>query len=132
MAQTRKPKVLIVDDEPDVVLFLKALLEDNGYEVASAATGLEAIACVKSERPDLITLDITMPEQSGVKTYRELKADPDLRAIPVVMVTGVADDFEHFISGRKHVPPPEGYISKPIAEATLLSVVGRLTAQRAP
>ncbi len=77
-------------------------------------------------RPDLITLDITMPEMTGVKAYRKLKEDPDLRKIPVVIVTGVTHDFKRFISTRDQVPPPEGYLEKPVKPEELLGEVRRL------
>lgn len=118
--------ILVIDDEPDTVTFLTALLEDNGYRVISAPDGEKGLEATRAERPDLISLDITMPQKSGVKFYRELKSDADLGSIPVVMVTGVADDFKQFISGRKQVPPPDGYISKPIDVKALLETLGKI------
>ncbi len=125
MPQTRK-RVLVVDDEPDVITFLTTLLADHGYDTASAQNGAEAMQQVRAARPDLITLDVTMPEQSGVKTYRELKTDPGLAKIPVVIVTGISEDFKEFISTRKQVPPPEGYLQKPIDEKVFLETVRKL------
>ncbi len=121
--------ILVIDDEPDIVTFLTMLLEDNGYRVISAQNGQQGIDAARAEKPDLITLDITMPEKSGVKFYREIKDDPALGGIPVVMVTGVSGDFEQFIGGRKQVPPPEGYISKPIEEETILKTIVDLIGQ---
>jgi len=126
MAETGKRKILVIDDEPDVVAFLTTLLEDNGYATVSALTGIEAMAQIRASPPDLVTLDISMPEQSGVKTYREMKTDPKLARIPVIIVTGISDDFQKFISSRKAVPPPEGYLSKPIDKTTLLATIQRL------
>ncbi|MHC4942434.1 MAG: response regulator [Planctomycetota bacterium] len=122
-AQGSQKLILVVDDEPDVIAFLTTLLEDNGYKTVSARDGQEALDAVKNQKPDLISLDITMPEKSGVRFYREIKNDPDLKAIPVVIVTGVSDDFQKFISTRKQVPPPEGYISKPIEEPKYLDTI---------
>lgn len=121
-----RPRILVVDDEPDTVTFLTTLLADNGYEAVSAGNGAEALAAVRAARPALVTLDISMPEQSGVKAYRQLKEDAALATIPVVIVTGIADDFKQFISTRKQVPPPEGYLSKPIVEREFLDTVKRL------
>jgi CheY-like chemotaxis protein len=132
MAQTRTPKVLVVDDEDDILTFICTLLEDNGFATLKARTGVEAMTLVRSEHPDLVTLDITMPEQSGVKTYREIKDDPALKGTPVIIVTGVADDFQQFISSRKQVPPPDGYLSKPIDKEGLLAQARKLTGGRAP
>jgi len=119
-------KILVVDDEPDVVTYLSTVLTDAGYEAVPAYNGDEALRKVAAGRPDLITLDITMPEMTGVKAYRKLKEDPDLRKIPVVIVTGVTHDFKRFISTREQVPPPEVYLEKPVKPEDLLAEVRRL------
>ncbi|MFH0901108.1 MAG: response regulator [Pseudomonadota bacterium] len=126
MADTRVFKILVVDDEPDAVRYLTALLEDNGFATLSASTELEAMERIHADHPDLVTLDITMPEQSGVKTYREIKTHPMLAMIPVIIVTGVAEELKHFISSRKQVPRPEGYLSKPVDGQAFLNTVRRL------
>lgn len=125
-AQGAKKLILVVDDEPDIVAFLTTLLEDNGYRTLSARDGQEAWNKAKSEKPDLVSLDITMPEKSGVGFYRDFKNDPDLGKIPVMIVTGVSDDFQKFISTRKQVPAPEGFISKPIVEKRYLEKVAEI------
>ena len=114
MADGQKKKILVVDDEPDVVTYLTTLLEDNGYNVISAVDGNEAMEKTRSEAPDLVTLDISMPEKSGVAVYRKLREDERLKRVPVIIITGISDEFEKFISSRRQVPPPEGYISKPV------------------
>jgi CheY-like chemotaxis protein len=119
-------KVLVVDDEPDVVRYFTAVLEENGYATASAADGIEALTKVRQDRPDLVMLDITMPNQSGVRVYRELKEDAALKEIPVVIVTGISHSFKQFISTRSHVPAPEGYLEKPVSPETILREVKRL------
>ncbi|MBI5477518.1 MAG: response regulator [Deltaproteobacteria bacterium] len=132
MTATRRPTILVVDDEEDVVTFLTTLLADNGYATITARDGAEALARVRADHPDLVTLDITMPSQSGVRTYRELKADPVLARIPVIIVTGIDKEFEQFISTRHQVPPPEGYISKPIDKDRLLALVQTLLSTTGP
>jgi response regulator RpfG family c-di-GMP phosphodiesterase len=67
-----------------------------------------------------------MPHTSGVRFYRWLKESPEMRDIPVIIVTGISDDFKRFISTRREVPPPEGYLSKPIEEESLLMLVRAL------
>jgi CheY-like chemotaxis protein len=115
--------VLVVDDEPDAREFLTTVLEDNGYVTVSAKDGAEAIALIEAGAPDLVTLDITMPEKSGVAVYRRLKEDEQLKSVPVIMVTGVSGEFEKFISSRRQVPPPEGYVSKPVDHEQFLKMV---------
>ncbi len=119
-------KILVVDDEPDVVTYLSTVLRDAGYETLEASNGEEAMAQIRTNHPDLITLDITMPEMTGVKTYRTLKEDAGLKTVPVIIVTGVAHDFRQFISTRTQVPPPEGYLEKPVKPEDLLAEVKRL------
>lgn len=127
-----KKTILIIDDEPDTLTYFSSLLGDNGYATMTAENGQEALARVKEAAPDLITLDVTMPEKSGVRCYRELREHDAWRDIPVIMITGISEDFRTFISSRKHVPPPDGYLAKPVDEAELLAMVRTLLAARAP
>ena len=104
-------KILIIDDEPDVVSYLEMLLHDSGIETVSASNGDEGMQRIREDKPDLVTLDVSMPEASGTRFYRDIKSDPDLAAIPVVIVTavtGYAGDpyaYEKFLSGRRTAPP---------------------------
>lgn len=123
---SEKKTILIIDDEPDVLDYLTALLEDNGYATVTAKDGLDGLTKVKQIMPSLVTLDITMPEKSGVGFYREMKESDEYKDIPIVMITGISKDFEKFISSRRRVPPPEGYISKPIDREQVLSLIGKL------
>ena len=118
--------VLVVDDEPDARDYLTTVLEDNGFATIIAKDGSDAIAKLEEMTPDLISLDITMPEKSGVSVYRKLKEDERLKSIPVIIVTGVSDEFQKFISTRRQVPPPDGYISKPVDADAFMKMVGEL------
>ncbi len=121
--------VLIVDDEPDIVNYLDMILQDNGYETLTAANGNEALELVKKEKPALVTLDISMPEASGTRFYKEVRTDPELKEIPVFIVTAVTglggDEtaYERFISNRRLVPPPEGFFHKPIDREEFIQAV---------
>ncbi|MGD2215280.1 MAG: response regulator [Gemmatimonadales bacterium] len=122
-------KVLIVDDEPDVVSYLEMILQDNGYETLAAANGNEALELLRSEKPDLVTLDISMPEASGTRFYVELKKDPELSSTPVFIVTAITGfggdkyGYEKFISQRRLVPPPEAFFPKPIDREEFIAAV---------
>jgi len=118
--------ILVVDDDPDAVDFFVTVLEDNGYKTVSARDGNEALDRIREEIPDLVTLDVTMPEKSGVGVYRKLREEEAYLDIPVIIITGVSDDFKHFISSRRKVPPPNGYLSKPIEPEELVRLVGEL------
>jgi DNA-binding response OmpR family regulator len=121
-----KKKILIVDDEPDMVEWLTAFFEDNGYLTISAADGFDGFAKAESEQPDLITLDITMDKESGVKMYRKLHESENVSSIPVIMVTGISSDFKKFIESRKQVNPPAAYFEKPVDRDKLLATVKEL------
>ncbi len=118
--------VLVVDDEPDARDYLTTVLEDNGFATIIAKDGSDAIAKLEEMTPDLISLDITMPEKSGVSVYRKLKEDERLKSVPVIIITGVSDEFQKFISTRRQVPPPDGYISKPVDADAFMKMVGEL------
>ena len=125
-------KVLIIDDEPHVVTYIKTLLEDNGYQTETASNGREGMEKAKIYLPDLVCLDITMPEQSGIRFYRDLKDDADLKNTPVVVVTAVTyygkdpEPFRRFLNTRRQVPPPEAFIPKPIDQEEFLKTVANV------
>jgi len=118
--------ILVVDDSPDETDYLTTVLRDNGFATLSAEDGNEALAKVAVSPPDLITLDMSMPEKSGVSTYRALKEDERYSKIPVIIITGVSADFEQFISTRRQIPPPDGYIAKPVDQKEFLKKVREL------
>ena len=119
-------KILIVEDEPDMVEWLTAFFEDNGYEPTAAFNGEDGFAKARANRPDLITLDISMDKESGIRMFRDLQGDPEMAKIPVVMITGVAPEFKRFISSRSQVPPPAAYFEKPVDRDALLRKVKEL------
>ena len=120
--------VLIVDDDPDTVTFLTTALEDNGFATVSAKDGLEAISKIEENPPDLVTLDLSMPEKSGAGVYRLLRKDPRRSDIPVIIISGLSAGFKTFLSTRRRVPPPDGYLVKPVESEQFLSLVRQLLA----
>ena len=111
-------KVLVVDDEEDVRTFLKTLLKKHGYEVLTAENGVEGLRMVKEQIPDLITLDLMMPKQSGTDLYRNLQKDKELLRIPVIVISG--------LSGRHlAVPEPLAVFDKPIDPEAFMAVVDK-------
>ena len=112
-----KKKILIVDDEPEQIEFAAMVMQENGYIPISASDGKEGMKKVHTEKPDLILLDILMPEKGGLGMYKDLKQNEETRNIPVVIVTGVArgGDFQdRMIRQDENLPPPDGYIEKPM------------------
>jgi DNA-binding response OmpR family regulator len=118
-------KILIVEDEPDMTTHLTALFGDNGYSTSSATDGEQGMEMVLKDKPDLITLDIVMPNESGVRLLRNLKKNDELKKIPVIIVTGL-QDFKTFVKKCGAVPEPEGLVDKPVNEAALLEKVRNL------
>jgi CheY-like chemotaxis protein len=129
-------RILVVDDEPDLCLYLARLFEEHGYSVACASDGYEAANKVKQTRPDLITLDLSMRKKSGVKFYREMKSTSELSRIPIVFVSpasGAGGSFRDAgrARGTRHpLPPPDGVVGKPINADEILGLAGRLIAAR--
>jgi DNA-binding response OmpR family regulator len=116
-------KVLIIDDEPDVAAYLETFLGDVGFTTMTAPNAKEGREIALREKPDIITLDIAMPEKSGGKFLKELQEDEGIAHIPVVVVTGVMKEYKTFIHGRKHIKPPAGYIQKPIDREALIATI---------
>ena len=130
-AKAKAKKILVVDDEPDVCVYLSRLFRENGYEVSCAGGAEEALQLAEREKPDLITLDLSMPEKSGVKAYRELRSAPQFQNIRVVLVTGVTGpggpaDTARFYSTRSSAPPPDGFVAKPIDPEEIVALVAKL------
>jgi twitching motility two-component system response regulator PilH len=121
-----RKKILVIEDQEDTLAYLTVLLEDNGYLAVGARDGAEGLEKAREEVPDAITLDVSMPEKSGIKTLQELQKDPVTKGIPVVIVTGLSDDFRHYIHHRRQIAPPAGYISKPIDKKELLDTLRKI------
>jgi CheY-like chemotaxis protein len=117
-------RILVVDDEPDVCEFLSTVLEDNGAKVITATTGEEGLELVRKEKPDLMTLDLSMPGIDGGKVFEALRNDPEIAATRVCIVSG-KPELRKLIYERP-VPPPEGYLDKPIEEENFLFNVRKI------
>ena len=125
-------KVLNVEDDADTRTFVSTVLEENGYIPIMAMDGEEGMKKVKKERPDLIILDILMPRESGIKMYHELKLDPNLKDIPVAMLSGVSK--RTFLRsqaaltefGDETVPEPQAYLEKPVEPEDLAETLKKI------
>ena len=113
-------RILIVDDEDHVLLYLSTLLQDHGYDVISEGDPGKAFDLAKKEQPDLICLDIMMPRKSGVSLYKEFRRDDTLKNTPIAIISGVGGIAYGFKRDfRKHlpdqnIPEPEAFFEKPI------------------
>lgn len=83
-------KILIIDDDPYIVKYLEDILQDDGFKTCTASNVEDALAQMKDEKPDLITLDLEMPNEWGPRFYRKMVQDPDYKDIPVIVVSGLS------------------------------------------
>jgi CheY-like chemotaxis protein len=125
-------KVLVVEDELDMRIFITTLLETSGFKPIIAQNGAEGREKAQSEKPDLIILDVMMPKEGGIQLYRNLKTDPSLRRIPVLIVSAISKKtFFHSqkmldAHRQQSLPEPDGYIEKPPDADELLSEIERV------
>jgi CheY-like chemotaxis protein len=134
-------RILIVDDEPDAISYISSVLEDNGYEYLSAENGEQGLELAQKEKPDMILLDLIMPEKSGMLMFQELKKDPELGKIPVIVVSGASEalgvDLRNFMikqprrgkekvvetTGETQFTEPNAYVEKPVDPNELIKVI---------
>lgn len=125
-------KVLLVDDDPDILVLNQTVVEENGFEPITAENGEQGLALARSEKPDAIVLDILMPRQSGIKMYRALKLDDGLKDIPVVVLSGIARKSflksQDILSGNdgEQVPEPDIYLEKPVSPDMLADAIRKV------
>ena len=123
-------KILIVDDEPDVVTYLTTVLKSNGYESYSAANIKSAMQLTKEIHPDLICLDIVMPNETGISFYIKLQQDKKMKNIPVILISGIIEsekfNFRSYVKDTT-ISPPECYMEKPLDINNFISNVEKLT-----
>jgi DNA-binding response OmpR family regulator len=125
-----EPRVLIVEDDPDIVDYLASFLEDEGFEVASANRGDIALELIDEFRPEIVLIDALLPGRSGLELLVRLRRDPRWSELPLVVVTGndklLEDDCQSYLGAHQGVRGPDGVLGKPVDRTTLLAVIGKL------
>jgi len=127
-----KKTILFVDDELDMRIFLSTVLKTKGYEPVAARNAIEGIQKAREVGPDLVIMDVMMPQAGGVTLYQEIKQDARLKHIPVIMLTGVsAKAFAHHLKMLNvrlddSLPPPDAYMEKPLNPERLVATIERL------
>ena len=131
---SRQKKVLIVDDDEGVRLFVQAIMEGAGWVTVEGHTGQDALDLAESEEPDLIILDITMPVMDGFDAFKSLRSSPFTDKIPIIMLTAINTDdpdtrYDAAVMEKKFgVSRPEGFVDKPVDPdfllASILGVMG--------
>ncbi|MFH0729619.1 MAG: response regulator [Pseudomonadota bacterium] len=107
--------ILVIDDDPMVVKYLVNLFNDNGYVTVSAGSGKEGMEALKKGKPDLMTLDLEMPEGWGSQFYRQVSKDETLKDIPVIVISGM--------SGKHAIKKAVAYVAKPFDPDKLIAIV---------
>jgi CheY-like chemotaxis protein len=125
-------KILFVDDELDMRIFISTVLKTQGYEAVAARNAVEGLRKARELEPDLIVMDVMMPQAGGVTLFQEIKKDERLKHVPVVMLTGVSEKaFAHHLKMLniridESLPPPDAYIEKPLNPELLIATIERL------
>ena len=111
-------KILVIDDDPNVVEYLTTIMEDNDYDTCSAADDKEGLEIAKRESPDLITLDLELPGEWGPRFYRKMSQEPQIKNIPVIVISGM--------SGNEYaIGKAVASLTKPFDRKELLEIVKR-------
>lgn len=120
-------RVVCIEDEPEMIDLVRLILGRRGFEVTGANGGLEGLEIVKRERPDLVLLDLMMPDMDGWEVYQRIKSDEALREIPVVVVTAKAQSIDKVLG--LHIAKVDDYITKPFGPQELLESVEKILGQ---
>ncbi len=121
-------KIMVVDDEPDLLDVVKLILESDGYQVVTAGGGQEALNIIEEEKPDLVLLDIIMPKMDGWEVFSRSKSNPKTHEIPVIMLTAKDQRIDKLIG--LHVVRVDDYITKPFGRAELLERIKRVLQEK--
>jgi two-component system response regulator VicR len=123
MAEEGK-RVVCVEDEPEMIDLVRLILGRKGFHVIGANGGIEGLETVRREKPDLILLDLMMPDMDGWEVYQQIKADVSLKEIPVIVVTAKAQSIDKVLG--LHIAKVDDYITKPFGPQELLESVEKI------
>ena len=119
-----KRRILCIEDEPEMIDLIRLILERKGFEVLGAVGGQEGLEVVRSEKPDLVLLDLMMPDVDGWEVYRQMKADKEVQDIPVIVVTAKAQSIDKVLG--LHIAKVDDYVTKPFGPGDLVESVDRV------
>ena len=127
MAEEKK-KVVCIEDEPEMIDLVKLILGRKGFDLIGAMGGREGLEAVRRVRPDLVLLDLMMPDMDGWEVYQQMKADEELSNIPVIVVTAKAQSIDKVLG--LHIAKVDDYVTKPFGPQELLQSVERVLSQK--
>ena len=125
----KKRKIVCVEDEPDMIDLVKLILERQNFEVIGAMGGKEGIELIRQEKPDLVLLDLMMPDMDGWEVYRQVRADYRLKDIPIIVVTAKAQSIDKVLG--LHIAKVEDYVTKPFGPQELLWSIEKVLKNKA-
>jgi two-component system phosphate regulon response regulator PhoB len=120
--------ILVIDDEPDLLELVRVNLDQSGYDVETAADGRQALAALRRRRPDLVVLDLMLPDISGTDLCRQLRADPEWADLPIIMLTAKADEVDRVVGFELGA---DDYVTKPFSPRELTLRVNAVLRRRA-
>jgi Response regulators consisting of a CheY-like receiver domain and a winged-helix DNA-binding domain len=123
MSEQRK-KIVCIEDEPEMIDLVRLILGRRGFELIGAVGGREGLETVRQVKPDLVLLDLMMPDMDGWEIYQHMKADEELRNIPVIIVTAKAQSIDKVLG--LHIAKVDDYITKPFGPQELIDSVNRV------
>ncbi len=129
MSEKNIKRILCIEDEPEMIDLIRLILGRRGFDVHGAAGGLEGLRMVRQDHPDLVLLDLMMPDLDGWEVYQQMKADEATREIPVIVVTAKAQSIDKVLG--LHIAKVDDYIAKPFSPQDLLNSVDKVLAKRA-
>jgi DNA-binding response OmpR family regulator len=124
MNNTENKHILCIEDEPEMIDLIRLILGRRGFEVVGAAGGKEGLEKVRQELPDLVLLDLMMPDMDGWEVYQQMKADEKTKDIPVIVITAKAQSIDKVLG--LHIAKVDDYIAKPFSPQELLSSVDKV------
>jgi DNA-binding response OmpR family regulator len=128
MAEEKK-KVVCIEDEPEMIDLVKLILGRKGFELTGAMGGREGLEAVKRVKPDLVLLDLMMPDMDGWEVYQQMKADAEMQKIPVIVVTAKAQSIDKVLG--LHIAKVDDYVTKPFGPQELLQSVEKVLGAKA-
>ena len=124
MNDTETKHILCIEDEPEMIDLIRLILGRRGFEVIGAAGGKDGLEKVRQQPPDLILLDLMMPDMDGWEVYQQIKADEKIKNIPVIVVTAKAQSIDKVLG--LHIAKVDDYIAKPFSPQDLLNSVDKV------
>jgi len=119
--QEKSIRILCIEDEAEMIELMRLILSRKGYQISGAAGGQEGLEKVREEMPDLVLLDLMMPDMGGWEVYQQMKADEKLKDIPVIIVTAKAQNIDKVLG--LYIAKVDDYIAKPFSPSELIDSV---------